>query len=183
MAIIVNYAFEEIHVQVNNGHATKIIVLPLSTFITKEKAQKKLAKLSREEENDDEETSSDDEDDMLVIHDEDDDDDTDDDELVKGSFMHVEVKVVEAYDLPPALCNYVFCQYKFWNDDNTIVVPPINASISNPGPKTNTMIFEHKQVSMIPTQGGGSYGWGGCSDLLRGVKILFCGLCLKWFHP
>lgn len=167
----------------NNGHATKIIILPLSTFITKEKAQKKLAKLSREEENDDEETSSDDEDDMLVIHDEDDDDDTDDDELIKGSFMHVEVKVVEAYDLPPALCNYVFCQYKFWNDDNTIVVPPINASISNPGPKTNTMIFEHKQVSMIPTQGGGSYGWGGCSDLLRGVKILFCGLCLKWFHP
>lgn len=110
-----------------------------------EKAQKKLAKLAREEENDDEETSSDDEDDMLVIHDED-DDDTDDDELVKGSLMHVEVKVVEAYDLPPALCNYVFCQYKFWNDDNTIVVPPINASISNPGPKTNTMIFEHKQL-------------------------------------
>lgn len=82
---------------------------------------------------------------MLVIHDDNGDDD--DDELVKGSQMHVEVKVVEAYDLPPALCNYVFCQYKFWNDDNTIVVPPINASISQPGPKTNTMIFEHKQVS------------------------------------
>lgn len=81
---------------------------------------------------------------MLVIHDDNGDDD--DDELVKGSQMHVEVKVVEAYDLPPALCNYVFCQYKFWNDDNTIVVPPINASISQPGPKTNTMIFEHKQV-------------------------------------
>lgn len=81
----------------------------------------------------------------MVIHDE--DDDVDDDELVKGSLMHVEVKVVEAYDLPPALCNYVFCQYKF--DDNTIVVPPINASISNPGPKTNTMIFEHKQVRII----------------------------------
>ncbi|XP_020610321.1 kinesin-like protein KIF13B [Orbicella faveolata] len=109
-----------------------------------EKAQKKLAKLSRQEENEDEETSGDEEDDMLVIHDE--DDDGDDDELVKGSLMHVEVKVVEAYDLPPALCNYVFCQYKFWNDDNTIVVPPINASISNPGPKTNTMIFEHKQL-------------------------------------
>ena len=88
---------------------------------------------------------------MLGTYDEDeeqdnDDEDIDDDELVKGSLMHVEVKVIEAYDLPPALCNYVFCQYKFWNDDNTIVVPPINASISNPGPKTNTMIFEHKQV-------------------------------------
>ena len=131
----------------NNGHATKIFLVSLFTFITKEKAQKKLAKQSRQEQNDDEETLSDEEDDMLVIHDE--DDDIDDDELVKGSLMHVEVKVVEAYDLPPALCNYVFCQYKFWNDDNTIVVPPINASISNPGPKTNTMIFEHKQVSMI----------------------------------
>lgn len=106
-----------------------------------EKAQKKK---SREERGDTEETSSDEEDGLLVIHDDNGDDD--DDELVKGSQMHVEVKVVEAYDLPPALCNYVFCQYKFWNDDNTIVVPPINASISQPGPKTNTMIFEHKQV-------------------------------------
>ncbi|XP_022806565.1 kinesin-like protein KIF13B [Stylophora pistillata] len=106
-----------------------------------EKAQKKK---SREERGDTEETSSDEEDGSLVIHDDNGDDD--DDELVKGSQMHVEVKVVEAYDLPPALCNYVFCQYKFWNDDNTIVVPPINASISQPGPKTNTMIFEHKQV-------------------------------------
>ena len=104
-------------------------------------------KQSRDEEVDDEESSSDSEDDLLVIHDE--DDDEDDDELVKGSLMHIEVKVGEAYDLPPALCNYVFCQYKFWNDDNTIVVPPINASISNPGPKTNTMIFEHKQVSVF----------------------------------
>lgn len=106
-----------------------------------EKAQKKK---SREAEGDAGGTSSDEEDDLLVIHDDNGDDD--DDELVKGSQMHVEVKVVEAYDLPPALCNYVFCQYKFWNDDNTIVVPPINASISQPGPKTNTMIFEHKQL-------------------------------------
>lgn len=110
-------------------------------FSTTEKAQKKK---SREAEGDAGGTSSDEEDDLLVIHDDNGDDD--DDELVKGSQMHVEVKVVEAYDLPPALCNYVFCQYKFWNDDNTIVVPPINASISQPGPKTNTMIFEHKQV-------------------------------------
>ena len=103
---------------------------------------RKLSKQSRDVEETGE--SSADEDDLLVINDEDDDDD----ELVRGSPMHVEVKVVEAYDLPPALCNYVFCQYKFWNDDNTIVVPPINASISNPGPKTNTMIFEHKQVGL-----------------------------------
>ena len=116
----------------------------LICFATTEKAKKKLLKQSRNED-DDEDESSGDEDDLLLIHDEDDEDDG---ELVKGSLMHVEVKVVEAYDLPPALCNYVFCQYKFWNDDNTIVVPPINASISNPGPKTNTMIFEHKQVGI-----------------------------------
>ena len=119
--------------------------MPLFPFVLTEKAQRKLNKESR---NDQEDEHSGDEDDLLVIQDEDDDADDDDDELVKGSLMHVEVKVVEAYDLPPALCNYVFCQYKFWNDDNTIVVPPINASISNPGPKTNTMIFEHKQVRL-----------------------------------
>ena len=105
-----------------------------------------MRKQSRDEDNDEDEETSGDEDDMLVIHDEDDEDDG---ELTKGSLMHVKVRVIEAYDLPPALCNYVFCQYKFWNDDNTIVVPPINASISNPGPKTNTMIFEHRQVSYI----------------------------------
>ena len=104
-----------------------------------------LRKQTQGEDEDEDEEAGEEEDDLLVVHD--DDDTEDDDELAKGSKMHVEVKVVDASDLPPALCNYVFCQYKFWNDDNTIVVPPINASISNPGPKTNTMIFEHKQVN------------------------------------
>ena len=146
VAVTFIYAFVEIsEIQVKRGHAIEIFLLSLSIIKTKEKAQKKLAEKAREKEDDNKETSSDEEDSLVVIHDE--DDDEDDDELVKGSLMHVEVKVVEAYDLPPALCNYVFCQYKF--DDNTIVVPPINASISNPGPKTNTMIFEHKQVRII----------------------------------
>ena len=118
----------------------------LSPFVTTEKAQRQLTKQSRNGNDAEDDETSADEDDLLVIHDEDDEDDG---ELVKGSMMHVEVRVIEAYDLPPALCNYVFCQYKFWNDDNTIVVPPINASISNPGPKTNTMIFEHKQVNAL----------------------------------
>lgn len=108
-----------------------------------ERAQKMLQKQAQGEIEDEDEDTSGEEDDLLVAHNE--DDIEDDDELAKGSKMHVEVKVVEAYDLPPALCNYVFCQYKFWNDDNTIVAPPINASISNPGPKTNRMIFEHTQ--------------------------------------
>ena len=98
-----------------------------------------------DDDEDEDEGTGGEEDELLDLHD--DDDTEDEEELAKGSKMHVEVKVVEAYDLPPALCNYVFCQYKFWNDDNTIVVPPINASISNPGPKTNTMIFEHTQVN------------------------------------
>ncbi|XP_048590057.1 kinesin-like protein KIF13B isoform X2 [Nematostella vectensis] len=67
-------------------------------------------------------------------------------ELPPGSIMTVGVRVIEAFDLPPALCNYVFCQYQLWKDENTVVVPPINASISHPGPKTNTMIFENKQM-------------------------------------
>ncbi|XP_044181974.1 LOW QUALITY PROTEIN: kinesin-like protein KIF13B [Acropora millepora] len=110
-----------------------------------ERTQKMLRKQTQGEDDDEDEDegTGGEEDELLDVHD--DDDTEDEEELAKGSKMHVEVKVVEAYDLPPALCNYVFCQYKFWNDDNTIVVPPINASISNPGPKTNTMIFEHTQ--------------------------------------
>ena len=66
-----------------------------------------------------------------------------------GHRMEVCVNVIEAYDLPPALCNYVFCQYQLWKDKDTVVVPPINASLSHPGPKTNTMIFENKQVRWV----------------------------------
>jgi kinesin family protein 13 len=72
--------------------------------------------------------------------------DEDDLELQLGNRMEVCVRVIEAFDLPPALCNYVFCQYQLWKDKDTVVVPPMNASISHPGPKTNTMIFENKQV-------------------------------------
>ena len=77
--------------------------------------------------------------------------DMEDDEemLTPGSQMAVEVKVIEASDLPPALCHYVFCQYRFWDEHDTVVVPPVNASISHPGPKTNTMIFDHSQVSWV----------------------------------
>lgn len=32
-----------------------------------------------------------------------------------------EVNVLEAYGLPPALCNFVFCQYKFWNNPETLL--------------------------------------------------------------
>lgn len=78
------------------------------------------------------------------------DDDIDDMEDIEdfklGHRMEVCVNVIEAFDLPPALCNYVFCQYQLWKDKDTVVVPPINASLSHPGPKTNTMIFENKQV-------------------------------------
>lgn len=65
-----------------------------------------------------------------------------------GHRMEVCVNVIDAFDLPPALCNYVFCQYQLWKDKDTVVVPPINASLSHPGPKTNTMIFENKQVRL-----------------------------------
>ncbi|XP_031559004.1 kinesin-like protein KIF13A isoform X2 [Actinia tenebrosa] len=73
------------------------------------------------------------------------DDDDEIEEFQLGNRMEVCVRVIEAFDLPPALCNYVFCQYQLWKDKDTVVVPPINASISHPGPKTNTMIFENKQ--------------------------------------
>lgn len=113
-------------------------------FLIIEKVQKKKF---REVEGDVGGILSDEEDDLLVIYDDNGDDD--DDELVKGLQMYVEVKVVEVYDLFLVLCNYVFCQYKFWNDDNIIVVFLINVSIFQLGLKINMMIFEYKQVCLF----------------------------------
>jgi hypothetical protein len=38
------------------------------------------------------------------------------------------LKIIEAYDLPAHLSNYVFCQYRFWSDASTTVVDSVMES-------------------------------------------------------
>ncbi|XP_060077900.1 kinesin-like protein KIF13B [Ylistrum balloti] len=41
-----------------------------------------------------------------------------------GSPMIVRICISGAKGLPPALSNFVFCQYTFWGNEDTVVVPP-----------------------------------------------------------
>ena len=38
--------------------------------------------------------------------------------------LHFQVSIKEARGLPPALSNFVFCQYTFWGYPEPMVVPP-----------------------------------------------------------
>ncbi|KAL5249740.1 hypothetical protein ACHWQZ_G018536 [Mnemiopsis leidyi] len=52
-----------------------------------------------------------------------------------------EVTVQDAYGLPPALCNFVFCQYKFWDHPETLL-PGHDVT----GLPVGTARFEHKHI-------------------------------------
>ena len=52
-----------------------------------------------------------------------------------------EVTVQDAYGLPPALCNFVFCQYKFWDHPDTLL-PGHDVN----GLPVGTARFEHKHI-------------------------------------
>ena len=58
--------------------------------------------------------------------------------LMKHFFVS-QVKIIEAYDLPLAYCNYVFCQYEFWDQPNVV-------ELSSPGSKNNSVVFSEEQV-------------------------------------
>ena len=52
-----------------------------------------------------------------------------------------EVTVQDAYGLPPALCNFVFCQYKFWDQPETLL-PGHDVT----GLPVGTARFDHKHI-------------------------------------
>lgn len=64
------------------------------------------------------------------------------------------MKIIEAYDLPPAFCNYVFCQYEFWDQPNVV-------ELSSPGSKSNTVVFTEEQVKWLRD----------CVNVLRILKV------------
>lgn len=59
--------------------------------------------------------------------------------------------IKEARGLPPALANFVFCQYTFWGYPEPIVVPPIvDPDVAGVNKKKNDGVFfkfDHKNVS------------------------------------
>lgn len=76
-------------------------------------------------------------------------DDEDHEGLAMGSSIQVQIGVKEAHGLPLSLCNYVFCQYTFF-DQELAVIPPLNAATSPATTsKTNSMSFDSTKVFTV----------------------------------
>ena len=67
------------------------------------------------------------------------------------SWLCAQVCIKEARGLPPALSNFVFCQYAFWGHPEPTVIPPqVNADVNGLSKKRNdsmSFIFDHSNVS------------------------------------
>ena len=61
---------------------------------------------------------------------------------------HSQVSVIEATGLPKEYCHYVFCQYKFWGQDEALIIPPLVQSGVNRLPD-GMQRFDHSQVGTI----------------------------------
>jgi len=59
--------------------------------------------------------------------------------------QHTQISVVEATGLPKEYCHYVFCQYRFWNQEEPMIIPPLVQSITEKLPD-GVQKFEHSQV-------------------------------------
>ncbi|XP_021365352.1 kinesin-like protein KIF13B isoform X2 [Mizuhopecten yessoensis] len=59
-----------------------------------------------------------------------------------GSPMIVRICISGAKGLPPALSNFVFCQYTFWGNEDTVVVPPEIHPDSSAHKKSDTISFK-----------------------------------------
>ncbi|XP_057308656.1 kinesin-like protein KIF13A isoform X3 [Hydractinia symbiolongicarpus] len=76
-------------------------------------------------------------------------DDEDNEGLSLGSSVKVQITIKEVHGLPLSLCNYVFCQYTFF-DQGLTVVPPLNAATSPvSSSKSNSMMFDHTKMFVI----------------------------------
>lgn len=59
---------------------------------------------------------------------------------------HMQISVVEATTgLPKEYCHYVFCQYRFWNQEEPMIIPPLVQSITEKL-ADGVQKFEHYQV-------------------------------------
>ena len=46
-------------------------------------------------------------------------------ELKPGTHISVQVSVIEASGLPLAYSHNLFCQYKFWGQEEALIIPPL----------------------------------------------------------
>ena len=60
-----------------------------------------------------------------------------------------QVAIKEARGLPAKLSNFVFCQYSFWGEDESVVVPP-GGRPDSPDPEavTANFTFQHEKVCL-----------------------------------
>jgi len=65
-----------------------------------------------------------------------------------GSNIICQVVIKDARGLPPALSNFVFCQYTFWGHPDLIVVPPCDQSESNEQ-NQSVFPFEHSKDFVV----------------------------------
>ena len=68
-------------------------------------------------------------------------------ELRPGTKLAVQVSVLEASGLPLAYSHNLFCQYKFWGQDDSLIIPPlIPPSGQEPSTRDNIHRFNHTQT-------------------------------------
>ena len=61
--------------------------------------------------------------------------------------VHYQVCIKEARGLPPALSNFVFCQYSFWGYPDPIIVPPVIDPEHDSKNKTSERVsYDHQKV-------------------------------------
>eukprot|EP00731_Ephydatia_muelleri_P010946 Em0005g1532a len=51
--------------------------------------------------------------------------DDEESELRPGMVIRCQVTLVEAVGLPKEYCHYMFCQYKFWGENDATIIPPL----------------------------------------------------------
>ena len=67
-------------------------------------------------------------------------------ELRPGTKLAVQVSVLEASGLPLAYSHNLFCQYKFWGQDDSLIIPPlIPPSGQEPSTRDNIHRFNDRR--------------------------------------
>lgn len=68
-------------------------------------------------------------------------------ELRPGTKLAVQVSVLEASGLPLAYSHNLFCQYKFWGQEDSLIIPPlIPPTGQEPSTRDNIHRFNHSQI-------------------------------------
>ena len=67
-----------------------------------------------------------------------------------GSQIAIQISVLEASGLPAAYSHNLFCQYKFWGQEDALIIPPlINASGVETRPHDGIHQFHHTEMFQV----------------------------------